>query len=254
MNVMLIASMIILFSVNHAIDFDPLTDPWLKPAATIILGVLNGFDFTHWRELSNEAYAVRAAIAFDLSVAMFAFAAPAVAVTKMWRQRIKLRRGQPFQSFTGEDGKDQAVMAHYYRDAERVVVVAGDFSWMRETEGNSDLRDRILKLAEAGKIQLVTYKALGIVSARMGEAMFERVRTCLREDSSKKGVKCSLVRYAGGRFAFLYRYSQERMGVVSSQASTEVRVGIVKDREETRYLLDVLRQLIEDEEPNMGAA
>lgn len=127
---------------------------------------------------------------------------------------------------------DLDIMLEYYKQAQKVTVFAGDFSWLTR---NNDLKNEIVRLANDNKISLISYKSRQTVKNHIDDVtIFDLLEPRFRFDSNKI-IRCSLVE-KGGSKVFLYKSDQRII-------EGEINVCIVYGKDEGQYLLEIIEQL-----------
>ena len=108
------------------------------------------------------------------------------------------------------DGEDDIkVMLDFYRQAEEVVVFAGDFDWI---DKNSSLKHEVIRMANSNKITLVSYKNEEDVRRGFDDIdLFNKLRDLFHFDSDIRS-KCSLIRKRNAISSFLYKAETDRKG------------------------------------------
>lgn len=138
--------------------------------------------------------------------------------------------------------EDVKLMRRYYQDAAEVTILSGDFDWLT----NNDIGTLLLDMMERSKLTLVTDRTIAEVKDAVGRETFERIKSRLVEGRRRKGgpgIKCSLIDY-GSDMMFMWRYntSDDR-----SDGGRNWHIGVISEKQETRYLLRLLQDLCRPE-------
>lgn len=149
-----------------------------------------------------------------------------------YRRDVKRRSSiKSFRVFVDERD-DLEIMLEYYRGAQEVTVYAGDFSWVSR---NLALQQEIIRLAQAGKIRLISYKEQAVVKNGIGNDQLFGILSSHFMYQSGKEAKCSYIKRQGNSF-FLYKSESMVFGQIVKH------VYVLTDSPETRYLLYTLEK------------
>ncbi len=158
---------------------------------------------------------------------------PVAAFIRHSRIERKIRSLQSVPVFI--EGKDDyEFLMKFLSNAEQVVFYSASFHWLFV---HDDFRDRVFRLAEQGKVRLVSYKTKDQVVATIGKETYDKLRNVFIVNSGKR-IKCTYIRYPGASI-FLYKY------YIVGGSGQEVRIGFVQDTNESKYLLKTIDELID---------
>jgi hypothetical protein len=179
-----------LATTNYVLDLLRIDRSRISPDA--YLGALN--------QIGNALSIIFAVVVTALPLGVFA--------AKLFTRPTERDRSPLREQKTPTKKEEYAILEQYYRGAERIVVYAGDFSWLSE---DSILRQHVGRLAPAGRIQLVSSKTQEQVKCAIGVKLYGDLFRHFKFNF-EKDIRCSLITYPGGGRAFLYRYNNQEDG------------------------------------------
>lgn len=141
-----------------------------------------------------------------------------------------------------ENGVDDVgVMIEEYKYANSIKVFGGDFSWMREAHGESEvftkMRELVTRLNASKKIDFVSYKDERTVRDSIGTDMHNALKAAIIYNAKLKGLRASFIVSPFGR-VLIYKVCAD---------SREMHICRVTDRtKDGKELLDQFGLLVEN--------
>jgi hypothetical protein len=134
------------------------------------------------------------------------------------KDRVKKRNAMISSRRVFGSADDIRIMLEAYRRAVSVVVIGGDFSWLKRSTSQdnpefTDICNRVEELASKGKIAIYSYKDQASIESAIGTQMFGRIATVTKFKSELEGIKASLVEDNFGKTLLYKVYSSEGMHI-----------------------------------------
>jgi len=200
----------------------------------LLFGLLFGRTAT---QLAEHQYS---ALVSDM-IAAFAFIVTVGTViqARLYKKRIRRRLqrelGIEASSITQKGKDDLEWMLQHYRTAENVTIFAGSFDWLGQ---NREMRDRIIKLAKEGNLELVSRRTKAEVDRSLegdGE-LYSALSGNFHYENELNGVTCTMIKALGTPSKFLYRSSTTEPGKAFNAC-------VFTNTEQSRELLHILSEL-----------
>jgi hypothetical protein len=157
--------------------------------------------------------------------------------------RNSLVKGRaPFDSIpVVRENQEEEILADCFRNAEKVIIISGDFSFLST---NQKLCDIFIDLSKRRRLQMLSYKAMEDVKPVLNTSI--RAQTLFRNATSlgqfyfncPVQAKSSFVSY-GHKSLVLYRYKSD------DGSNNSFRMGFLKHHPDSDYLLYSLGKIFE---------
>lgn len=139
----------------------------------------------------------------------------------------------------GEDDLEW-MMPHYQR-GQRITIFAGSFDWIGD---KPEMRNRILQLANEGKLDLVSYRSIQEIEdafrAKEDEELLNALRGRFKVKSKLEDITCTFVQKSATDAEFLYKSRPDDEGHAFNAC-------VLSDTDKSRELLHILSKLTKGE-------
>lgn len=245
---MLLFAVVVFFVISLLITHTELTlnktppsmFKWLPDFALELRGI-------ELKSLESEQYtAVVGNMIF--AIAFIAAMVPLVAAwynTRRLRQQIQEEYGIKSFPIKQPGVDDLKWMLPHYQRGQRITIFAGSFDWLGD---KPEMRNRILQLANEGKLDLVSYRSIGEIEgafrAKGDEPLLSTIRGALgdrfRVDSKLRDVACTFIQKSAADREFLYKSRPDDEGHMFNAC-------VLSDTDKSRVLLHILGELTKAE-------